>query len=116
MRRFSLVVGMLALVGCATPASVQRYTGDLVWSFETSAFTTDDGQGPWWLAGEGEAWRAVVAPLARGQRSPWGRLHLVIEGQLSPPGHYGQLGAYQRQLRVVRVIASSLAPATPQGS
>jgi hypothetical protein len=111
-----LLFACLLLCACATPLAAQRYTGDLVWSFETSSFTTDDGRGPWWLSGQGEAWSAVTAPIERSGHGPWGRVHLVIEGNLSAPGHFGQLGRYQRQLQVTRVISSTLIAAQPQGS
>ena len=43
-----LLVVLFGLAACVTtPAQqAQRYSGTLYWSFETSAFRTDDGQGP----------------------------------------------------------------------
>ena len=118
MRRVFLF-GLLAfaLIGCTTTTGTQRFSGTLDWSFETSAFRTDDGRGPWWLTADRGVWDQVVAPL-HGGASPYGRLHLVIEGELSAPGHYGQLAAYERSLRVTRVIESRLISASspPSGS
>ncbi|GIK47867.1 MAG: hypothetical protein KJZ75_03775 [Hyphomonadaceae bacterium] len=84
--------------------AAQRYAGTWDWRFETSAFTTDNGQGPWWLHAEGAAWEQLNAPLALEAGGPWGRVHIVVEGELSAPGRYGHLGAYERELRVARVI------------
>lgn len=115
MRRFFLA-GLLglALSACAsTPAAPQRYAGTWDWHFETSAFTTDDGQGPWWLHAEGEAWEQINAPFAAAGAGPWGRAHLVVEGELSAPGRYGHLGAYSREFRVTRVIEARLISARP---
>lgn len=63
-------------------------------------------------------WDQLVAPIRTSGGGPWGRVHLVVEGELSAPGHYGQMGAYQRQLRVTRVIDARLisASAPPAGS
>lgn len=106
MRR-AFLVGLFALTlsACASaPAETgaQRYSGTWDWHFETSSFTTDDGEGPWWLDAEGAAWEQLNAPLAQG--GPYGRVHVVVEGELSAPGRYGHLGAYQRRLHVTRVI------------
>jgi hypothetical protein len=112
-----LFAALLALGACAsTPAThAQRYSGTLFWSFETSAFRTDDGQGPYWLSSE-TAWPQVVAPLQQPGQGPYGRVHLVVEGELSPPGRYGHLGAYSNELNVTRVIESRLIASNPQGS
>lgn len=115
MRRniLSAVLG-LALAACATVAGEpQRYSGTWDWHFETSSFTTDGGEGPYWLVGEGEVWSELNAPFQQAGRGPWGRAHLVVEGELSPPGRYGHLGAYERELRVTRVIEAQLVSTQP---
>ncbi|MES1156134.1 MAG: hypothetical protein ABUL73_00005 [Alphaproteobacteria bacterium] len=116
-RIFLLSLMAFALAACTTTTGAQRYSGTLDWSFETSAFRTDDGQGPWWLSAEDGKWRDVVAPL-QSTGSPYGHLHLVVEGELSAPGQYGHLGAYARTLRVTRVIETRLISASspPSGS
>lgn len=119
MRRFFLA-GLLGLFlsACVTPGAPQRYSGTWDWHFETSAFTTDDGQGPYWLAAEGEVWDQLNAPLRNSGAGPYGRVHLVVEGVLSEPGGYGHLGAYQRELRVTRVLEARLisADGRPSGN
>jgi hypothetical protein len=111
MRR-AFIAGLLglALSACASPAASgpQRFSGTWDWHFETSSFVTDTGQGPYWLEAEGPVWSEVTAPLEQAGRGPWGRVHLVLEGELSPPGHYGHLAAYEHTLRVTRVIEATL--------
>jgi len=116
MRRLFLI-GLLVLAACATSAHVppQQYSGTLDWGFETSSFRTDDGQGPYWLSSS-TVWDQVVAPLRASGHGSWGRVHLVVEGVLSPAGAYGQMGAYPHELNVTRVIESRLVMAEPSGS
>ncbi|MBS0384362.1 MAG: hypothetical protein JSS00_03325, partial [Proteobacteria bacterium] len=87
MMRRLLLIGLLALAACATTpgAQPQRYSGTLDWGIETSSFRTDDGQGPYWLSSD-SVWDRVVAPLRTSGHGPWGRVHLVVEGVLSPAG------------------------------
>jgi len=114
-RRLLFALIGLVLAACASAARVraERFEGDWSGHFETSSFTTDDGRGPWWLSGDGAVWDALNAPLARAGRGPWGRLHIVVEAELSPPGAFGHLGVYERELRVTRVIEARLIDAPP---
>jgi hypothetical protein len=108
-RLFMSCLGLLA-AGCASATSepVSTYSGEWDWNFETSAFTTSDGRGPWWLSGEGDVWEHISAPITQGGNGPWGRVRLTVEGELSAPGTYGHMGAYERELRVTRVISAEL--------
>jgi hypothetical protein len=107
MRR-AFLAGLLALAACASaPAGPRRFSGSWEFHFETSAFRTDAGAGPYWLAGDGEVWPQLTAPFTQAG-TPWGELHIVVEGELSAPGSYGHLGAYTRELRVTRVLESRL--------
>jgi hypothetical protein len=119
MRR-TFVAGLLgiALAACATESqtTAQRYYGVWDWHFETSAFTTDGGEGPYWLVAEGAAWEQINAPLQQVGRGPWGRVHLIVEGYLGPRGRHGHLGAYAHELHVTRVIEARLISADGQPS
>ncbi|MGE0595471.1 MAG: hypothetical protein AB7P07_03855 [Hyphomonadaceae bacterium] len=121
MRRQFLIglfgLGLSACVSSAASAP-RRFSGVWTWSFETSSFAADDGAGPYWLEAEGAVWREITAPIDRSGRGPWGRTRLVIEGEVSAPGAYGHLGAYERRLRVTRVIEAALiaADGPPSGS
>ncbi|MGE0829178.1 MAG: hypothetical protein AB7O04_07495 [Hyphomonadaceae bacterium] len=106
------------LTACATgargdgpsQAGIQRFSGRWDFHFETSSFVTLAGDGPYWLAADGDVWPQLTAPF-QATGSPWGQLDIVVEGRLSPPGRYGHMGAYQRELQVTRVISSRLAQA-----
>jgi hypothetical protein len=111
MRRRTFIVGLGALAaGCASTANepVATFSGEWEWRFETSAFTANDGRGPWWLSGEGDVWAQLSAPIMQAGDGPWGRVRLTVEGELSAPGSYGHLGAYERELRVTRVLRAEL--------
>ena len=120
MRR-AFLAGLLALglSSCATAGGSPRtFTGVWDWGFETSSFTTNRGEGPYWLSGEGANWDALVAPIRASGGGPWGQVAIVVEGQLSPAGRYGHMGAYARELRVTRVIEARLLRSSnpPSGS
>jgi hypothetical protein len=109
-RRCFIMALSSAAAACAYNNSepAAAYAGVWDWQFETSSFTANDGRGPWWLAAEGEAWEQLSAPIMRGGAGPWGRVRLVVEGELSAPGRHGHHGAYERELRVIRVIQAEL--------
>jgi hypothetical protein len=108
MRRRSVLLLPLALGACAaTPSGRQRFKGVWDFHFETSAFTTEDGAGPYWLSADGATWEALSAPFGE-VGSPWGRVAIEIEGELSAPGGYGHLGTYARELVVTRVLSARL--------
>lgn len=103
----------LTLASCATPETgPQRWSGRYEWSFETSSFVADGGRENWWVAADNpEAGAALNAAVAT-PGSPWGSARITVEGSISAPGHYGHLGAYQRELHVTRVISAE--PASPR--
>lgn len=107
-RKFLIGLAGFTLAACASaPAGPRRFSGSWAFHFETSAFRTDAGEGPYWLAGDGDVWPQLTAPFTQAG-SPWGELYIVVEGELSAPGQYGHLGAYKHELRVTRVIESRL--------
>ncbi len=110
LRRELLLAFASVTVGCASSAgeAPATYSGEWDWRFETSSFASSDGRGPWWLSGEGDVWEQLSAPIMQAGNGPWGRVRLVVEGELSAPGTYGHLGAYERELRVTRVIGAEL--------
>lgn len=118
MRRAFLLALLGLAAACATAPAQERYSGTWEWRFETSAFTTDDGRGPYWLVADGAAWEQINAPLRASGRGPYGRVHLVAEAEVGPPGRHGHMGAYTNEFRVTRVIEARLisADGPPSGS
>ena len=119
MRR-AFLAGLMAfaLASCATEGASgvsRQFTGVWDWHFETSSFTSNTGQGPYWLVAEGNTQEQLSAPL-REAGGPWGRVAIVVEGTLSGSGRYGHMGAYARELHVTRVIEARLISAERQPS
>ena len=89
----------LCLGGCAS-APGRVYSGKYFYNFESSSFTPDGTRENWCLNGDMEQ---AELP-AKGQSGPWGTAHVVVRGQLSPPGHYCNLGASKYMLKVFKII------------
>jgi hypothetical protein len=99
---------LLALSACATTGG-RSYSGVYVYGFETEAFYSYEGGDPYWVSADPDAYAALQAPLPRPidpQHST--RVIVVVQGVLSPPGLYGHLGAYTRELHVTRVVSARL--------
>lgn len=107
-----LALAFLA-AACTTAAQPQRWTGAYVFHFETSAFHPDGTREQWWVASANETAAAQLHAALRTDAAgpPWGEARVTVEGTLSARGHWGHLGAYQRELTVTRVIAVSPPPA-----
>lgn len=99
--------GVLAAVlatGCGSPADI--HAGRYESGFETSAFYPCGSDEQWWVTADSAAWARLHSPPARVQSA--GHLEAVafvrLRGRASPPGEYGHVGAYDREIRVDEVI------------
>jgi protein-S-isoprenylcysteine O-methyltransferase Ste14 len=82
------------------------YGGVYLWGFETSSFRVCGSNEFWWASGELRRLVEVTpAPGASG-------VFAVISGEVSPPGSYGHLGQYPREI-TVRKVPRVLAGADP---
>jgi hypothetical protein len=71
----------------------------------------------WWLAEtQGhEGWKEVAAVLDAQPECDLGKAcqlqqaYVEIEGKLSPPGSYGQMGMYERQITPIRFLSAAYA-------
>lgn len=119
MRR-AFLLGLLALAACASgpPGAPRRFVGVFEFQFETSAFQPLGSRDRYWVAGQGDAWRDLMAPIEQSGNGPWGQVEVVVEGYLSVRGAYGHLGVYERELWVTRVVEARLitADGPPSGS
>jgi hypothetical protein len=104
----SLVIA--SLLGCAAPQlatetvtwePVRIYSGSYKPGWELSDFTPRGSTETWWLSGNLQR----IDRLAEGYHPHGIHFFITVEGQLSSPGHYGHLGAYSRELRVIQVIS-----------
>lgn len=99
----ALVAGLLA-AGCGSRADL--HAGRYESGFETSAFYPCGSDEQWWVTADSAAWARLHAPPARIDSA--GYLEAVafvrLRGRVSPPGEYGHVGAYDRELRVSEVL------------
>lgn len=114
MRIGPLALALLSLVACSQPVplpATQTYAGCFFSGEEQSEFRPRGTHELWWLRGDlGDA----LGPSATPAPGPFlhGRaVFLVVQGQLSGPGHYGHMGQYTRTLTVLRVVSAR--PPTP---
>ena len=115
MRAYGILASAIAsvsaasLVGCATQpatdtvtwAPVRTYAGSYTPGWEFSDFTAVGSTETWWLSGNLEP----IYPYEEGYHPHGVHLFIIVEAQLSSPGHYGHLGRFPRELRVTRVIS-----------
>ncbi|GAB4579990.1 MAG: hypothetical protein Fur0022_27290 [Anaerolineales bacterium] len=86
--------------------------------FEVSAFVPCDGGEPapgfvpgYWLNGTSDFYDQYDALVESSDHDPiTGSLSVYVRfnGELSPPGHYGHLGAYEREITVTELLEMSL--------
>jgi hypothetical protein len=79
------------------------YSGTYFYNFESSSFTPDGTNKTWCLSGDMRA----AEPPDRNPQKTSGTAHVIVQGKLSLPGHYCNLGAYRRVLTVERVLKVS---------
>ena len=117
--RWAALAGLLALSACAGAAPpATTYSGIYRTGFETQAFWPATGGGPYWVEGETRAMKDLDAAVGKHNGgSPWGGVRVEVRGVLSPPGKFGHLSAYERKLRVKKVVRTGPADdgAGPRG-
>ena len=72
-----------------------KFSGRYVHGVEISRFTPEGSTEKWWLDG-----RIPCLPPGDSTATGVTLVYLELDGQLSPPGSYGPLGAYSRELQV----------------
>ena len=93
-----LLSANLLFAGCATQSPAKIYKGSYFYNFESSSFTP---------AGSNEAWCVNSAEMAKAQipSAESGTAEVVVQGSLSPKGHYCNLGASKHVLKVFKVLS-----------
>lgn len=100
--------------GCAL-GPTQTFDGVYAVGFETQAFFSADGQGPWWVDGRLGADRRLEEAVRQSNAGhPWGSVRVEVRGALSPAGAYGHMGAYEHRLTVYEVL--SVEPFAPDAA
>lgn len=100
MKRLLLVLPLLA-TGCAkaTEPAALRYEGHYSWGFEVNGFQPCGSSESWWVT-EGDL-HARYRQVAGRDYEP---VYVVLRGEAGPPGKFGHLGAYARELAVREVV------------
>jgi len=98
--RLALIAAALLISGCVRPRADQIYRGTYFYNFESSSFTPEGTNESWCLSGDMTS--AELPP--KGQSGPWGTAYVVVRGNLSPPGHYCNMGASKYVLTVHDVV------------
>jgi uncharacterized protein YceK len=81
------------------------YAGLYRFGFERSDFRLLGARERWWLTGDiGDLRRRMARPSVDKPPELRNPVFLVVEGDLSEPGHYGHMGAYRRELRVTNIV------------
>jgi hypothetical protein len=117
-----LILLFLASIACQTllPGSgteTGEFEGYYASGFEVSSFVpcdTNAGAGygnGYWLTGTPEfydQYSALVQSSGFDPISGYQSVYVRFKGELSPPGSYGHLGAYEREVNVTELLEMSL--------
>jgi len=119
---FPLILLFLASLACQTllPGSGTKtgeFEGYYASGFEVSSFVpcgiaenASYGNG-YWLTGTTEfydQYYALIQSSGFDQSTGYLSVYVRFKGELSPPGHYGHLGAYEREVTVTELLEMSV--------
>ena len=110
----ALVVAVLTGACTSIPTSlhpVVTYRGYFVYHSLGVDFSPDGSSENWCLIGALGDLPSRPAP-GDNQAFAQSKSHIVVQGRLSSPGHYGYLGSCSRELQVVRVM--EVTPSAPK--
>lgn len=96
------------------PTPKATFRGYATCDFEGSAFLACGSNVPFWLDCHGPSMEKVLDVMAACEVGPCSvaGVYVELEGDLSPEGHHGHLGLYQRELTPKHVhYASGVGPA-----
>lgn len=117
----ALAVALFLTAGpaCGQEAASFRGPGHYVTGFETSEFVPcapEHANERWWLAGDSAVYPALQdaaygAVPADERKGRTGRAFVRLRGRITPPGRYGHMGAYEREIEVAEVLDARPDPA-----
>lgn len=108
--RIVFAAPLVLLAACASPfgASDRRYVGVYSEGLETMTFRADERDEEWSVKGAFYALQAAAPP--RADPTDGFSVCATVVGRLSPPGRYGHLGLFRRELEVVNVVEARPPP------
>jgi hypothetical protein len=120
MRLFALLVSLLTtslILSCKTTSehwpSSGTYRGIHEFGFERCDFIPENSKERWSLSGDiMELHRRMTRPARFNEIALASPVFIVVEGELSKPGHYGHNGGCRRELVVTRVLEVTQAVST----
>jgi len=96
-----LAIVLCSLCGCVTPPEPQTQVGTFRGYYtkgsEVSVFSPCGRRELWWVTGHSEP---LLAAVTSPRGLVGGTIYTEFTGELSPPGSFGHLGAYRRQVTV----------------
>ena len=105
--RITWLLIVLMAAGCSAskaPERTQDHAGYYRSGFEASSFHPDGLKERWWLTGSVSCHGLNVGPNVGGFPSDdW--VYLSVRGTASEKGHYGHMGAYDREFTVQQVLS-----------
>ena len=88
----------------SSDAPIQTFKGYYIFGFERREFRPEEDLAQrWWLSGSVDG--CPFLDFDQERYKPWRQTYLVLQGTLSPIGQHGHLGAYKRELKVVKFIS-----------
>ena len=118
----ALLTGCQAAVPSATSTDdaalakhprADKFKGYYVSGFERREFRPESSlEQRWWLSGSLDG--CGFLDFNQERYSPWRQTYVEFRGELSSPGRYGHLGAYDREITVVK-FESCRAPLDGEG-
>ena len=116
-----LLLLALAALACQTLSptpgpTTGEFEGYYSSGFEVSAFLPcgedgDYGNGYWWFKGTTEVYQQYYSLVESSGFNPstgYLSVYVRFKGELSPPGSYGHLSAYEREITVTELLEMSL--------
>ena len=111
----ALIAGLLLclVAACASLGRAERtYTGVYAEGTEVMTFQADGETQTWSVTGPAVAALQNAAPP---RPNPWDgfQIRAIVRGHLSPPGRYGHLGMFRREITITEVVLAPAPERTP---
>jgi len=97
----ALAIALLAGSCSLIDQAPTTHRGLVSFGFEVEGFSPCGSAESWWVTGVPVELRQTYQAAVGFNYVP---VYVVVEGTLGEPGSYGHLGAYQREIRITRLV------------